>query len=47
MTADLPEGEVLYSYLLSFGAQAEVLAPEAVRQQMKEKLKTMLKLYET
>lgn len=47
VTADLPEGEVLYSYLLSFGAQAEVLAPEAVRQQMKEKLKTMLKLYET
>ena len=47
MTADLPDNGVLFSYLLSFGDNVEILEPANVREQMKEKLISMLQKYET
>ncbi len=37
VTADLPDNGVLFSYLLSFGNQVEVLEPACIQEQMKEK----------
>ena len=47
VTADLPDNGVLFSYLLSFGDNVEILEPANVREQMKEKLISMLQKYET
>lgn len=44
---DLPDNEMLFSYLLSFGNSVEVIAPDYVRERMKDKLLLMLKKYET
>lgn len=44
---DMPDSEVLYSYLLSFGANVEVIEPDYVRQNMKERLSHLLKRYIT
>ena len=47
VAADLPDHGVLFSYLLSFGDQVEVLEPTFVREQLKEKLNLMLQKYKT
>lgn len=47
VTANLPNNEMMYSYLLTFGDGVEVLAPKFVREQMIEKLKLILNKYET
>lgn len=44
---NLPGNDALFSYLLSFAEHVEVLAPEIVRAQMKEKLAAMQKKYIT
>lgn len=41
----LPDSEVLYSYLFSFTDSVEVIEPESVREQYKNKLKKMLNKY--
>lgn len=45
--ANLPNGNALYSYLLSFSDCVEVLEPESIRKQMKEKIAAMQKKYIT
>lgn len=44
---NLPDNDSLYSYLFSFAAYVEVLEPESVRTQVKEKLTAMQKKYVT
>lgn len=44
---DLPDTEIMYSYLFSFGNSVEVIEPDYVRDRMKDKLLLMLKKYET
>lgn len=46
MTVSFPPGEWIYGFLLSFGSAAEVLEPESLRQEIKQRLKDMLKKYE-
>lgn len=43
---DFPEGEWVYSHVLSYGAAGEVLEPESLRQQIIQKLKEMLNRYQ-
>ena len=47
MQAELPEHERLYSYLLSFADQVEVLAPPSVREELKARLQKMQEKYKT
>lgn len=47
ITTDLPDNGVLFSYLLSFGDQVEVIEPAYIREQLKEKLGSMLQKYKT
>lgn len=47
VTASLPDHDILYSYLLAFGEYVEVLAPAYVREAVKDKLSSILKIYET
>jgi len=42
----LPEGEWLYSYILSFGSFVKVIAPENVRKIIAHRIRQALKLYE-
>lgn len=44
---DLPDNEVMYSYLFYFGNSVEVIEPDYVRDRMKNRLLLMLKKYET
>lgn len=45
--AELPDSEVLYSYILSFSDCAEVIAPQRIREQMRKKLQKMQEKYKT
>ena len=47
VSVTLPDHGVLFSYLLSFGDSVEVLEPASVREQVKEKLISMLHIYKT
>ena len=47
VTTDLPDNGVLFSYLLSFEDQVEVIEPAYIREQLKEKLNLMLQKYKT
>lgn len=47
VTADLPEHEVLYHYLLTFGDNVEVISLLHIRAGIKEKVCSILKKYET
>lgn len=47
VTTDLPDHEFIYQYLLTFGDTVEVLAPAHIREAVKEKAYSILKLYET
>lgn len=42
----LPEGEWIYSYILSFGSAVEVLEPETIRNAIEQRLRQALRLYE-
>lgn len=44
---DLPDNETLFSYILSFGDNVEILEPDYLRYSMKEKLSFMLEKYIT
>ncbi len=44
---DLPDNDVLYSYLFSFGDYIEVIEPETVRKRIKKKLFEMQEKYKT
>lgn len=44
---DLPNNETLFSYILSFGENVEILEPNHLRHRMKEKLVLMLEKYKT
>ena len=43
--AELPNNDILYTKLLSFGDDVEVLEPESVREKIREKLENMFKKY--
>ncbi len=43
--ADLPNNERLFSYVLSFGDAAEIVAPPSVREQMQKRLQRMQEKY--
>jgi predicted DNA-binding transcriptional regulator YafY len=43
----LPDGEWIYGYILSFGALVEVLEPEHVRKSIAERMRQVLKIYES
>ena len=45
VTANLPESEWIYGYILSFGESLEVLEPEHIRKIIKRKLENNLKKY--
>lgn len=47
VTADLPDHQVLYHYLLTFGDNVEVISPSHIRAGIKEKVCSILKKYET
>lgn len=47
VTATLPDNDIMYTYLLTFGNCVEVLAPEYVRTRIMEKLKLILEKYKT
>lgn len=47
VTANLPDNEIMYSYLLTFGDSVEVLAPQYVREGLMEKLNLILEKYKT
>lgn len=47
VTTKLPDNEFVYNYLLTFGDTAEVLAPAHVRKAVKDKVCSILKIYET
>lgn len=47
VTTDLPDHEVIYHYLLTFGDNVEVLAPAHIRDGLKGKVCSILKIYET
>lgn len=44
---DLPDNETLFSYILSFGDNVEILEPNSLRDRMKEKLSLMSEKYGT
>ncbi|WP_160690822.1 YafY family protein [Clostridium sp. C2-6-12] len=46
VTAKIPRGAWIYGYILSFGNQVEVLAPQSVREEIKKLGESIGKLYE-
>lgn len=44
---DLPDNEVLYSYVMSFSDSVEVIEPQSIREQMKKRLQKMQEKYRT
>ena len=47
MNIDLPDNETLFSYILSFGDNVEIIEPDYLRHSIKEKIKRMLEKYIT
>ena len=47
VTIDLPDNEVMYSYLFSFGNSVEVIEPKIVRDNIRKTLHLMLNKYNT
>jgi predicted DNA-binding transcriptional regulator YafY len=45
VTVDLPDGDWIYGYILSFGDDAEVIEPQYIRDYLKNKLEKCLKKY--
>lgn len=44
---DLPDNEVLYSYVMSFSDSVEIIEPQSIREQMKKRLQKMQGKYRT
>lgn len=44
---DLPDNEVLYSYVMSFSNCVEIIEPHSIREQMKKRLQEMQEKYKT
>lgn len=44
---DLPNNEVLYSYVMSFSDSVEIIEPQSIREQMKKRLEKMQERYRT
>lgn len=44
---DLPDNEVLYSYVMSFSDSVEIIEPQSIREQMKKRLEKMQEKYRT
>lgn len=44
---DLPDNEVLYSYVMSFSDSVEIIEPQFIREQMKRRLRKMQEKYRT
>ena len=44
---DLPDDEILYSYVLSFSNCVEIIEPQSIREQMKKRLQEMQEKYRT
>ena len=44
---DLPDNEILYSYVMSFSDSVEVIEPQSIREQMKKGLQKMQEKYRT
>lgn len=42
---DLPDNEVLYSYVMSFSDSVEIIEPQSIREQMKKRLQKMQEKY--
>ncbi|MDF2634362.1 MAG: YafY family transcriptional regulator [Pelosinus sp.] len=47
VTTSIPEGEWLFSYLLSFGTAVEIVEPKSLRSEFETRLEMMLKKYNT
>lgn len=46
VSVDLPPGDWLYGYLLTFGDSARVLSPDFIKEGLKERAKKITKIYE-
>ena len=44
---DLPDNDILYSYVMSFSDSVEIIEPQSIREQMKKKLRKMQEKYRT
>ena len=44
---NLPDNEVLYSYVMSFSDSVEIIEPQSIREQMKKRLQKMQEKYRT
>lgn len=44
---DLPDNEILYSYVMSFSNCVEIIEPQSIREQMKKRLQEMQEKYKT
>ncbi len=44
---DLPDNEILYSYVMSFSDSVEIIEPQSIREQMKKRLQKMQGKYRT
>lgn len=44
---DLPDNEILYSYVMSFADSVEIIEPQPIREQMKKRLQKMQEKYRT
>ena len=44
---DLPDNEILYSYVMSFFDSVEIIEPQSIREQMKKRLQKMQEKYRT
>ncbi len=44
---DLPDNEILYSYVMSFSDSVEIIEPQSIREQMKKRLQKIQEKYRT
>ncbi len=44
---DLPNNEILYSYMMFFSDSVEIIEPQFIREQMKKRLQKMQEKYKT
>lgn len=44
---DLPDNEILYSYVMSFSESVEIIEPQSIREQMKKRLQKIQEKYRT
>lgn len=47
VVTEFPNDEIMYSYILSFGDNVEVIEPESIRNNLKERLSSLIKKYKT